>query len=355
MQPFSTVAFLTLAQVTYLVKIQSLMSDVAGSNPHGVMEWGDGMRFTLTPDSFEFTLRALKAGGQARIWVWALVVASLAGNRLSAHEPPGGQIAARHVLSVPVVDGELDDWDDIPPALQLDDFTDLVSGESGLGADATDFGLRVWIAWSDMENRLYVAAEVTDDIHQVDRPAGTATTRIFQDDDMEVFVDADHSGGQYADFSDLAPEDQLARNGTQANHFVLAGPHEDGTEFVNFSAAGWYALPDGHYTQASITHDESTGITRYEFAFVPFDRVNVTADFLSLQHDLTPGQVLGFNLEFNDYDRHSDLFEAKWSLSGGFNAFRLSERFSDLRLLPADPSTMVQDLSWGRIKASLLP
>ncbi|MBT7599077.1 MAG: hypothetical protein HN559_29510 [Gemmatimonadetes bacterium] len=147
-------------------------------------------------------------------------------------------------------------------------------------------------------------------------------------------------------------------NGTEANHFVLAGPHSDGEEFVNFSAAGWYALSEGPYTQAAIRSEpdsEGAGVTRYEMSVVPFDRINIAADFLSVRHDFRPDEVIGFNLEFSDYDARSELFDAKWSLSGGFNAFRLSERFTDLWLEPPARATAIHDVSWGRIKASLSP
>ena len=44
-------------------------------------------------------------------------------------------------------------------------------------------------------NKLYVAARVRDDIHQIDRISGSAATKIFTDDALEIFFDADHSGG----------------------------------------------------------------------------------------------------------------------------------------------------------------
>ncbi len=134
----------------------------------------------------------------------------LAGDALG-HMPTGDMVWAVHLEDgqTPIIDGELDDWEGIAPVLRMSDFGDLVAGAE---PDAADFDVRVWIGWNDNENRLYLAVEVDDDIHQIDRPEGSATTRIFQDDDLEVFVDADHSGGQYADFSDLDPDEQLARN-----------------------------------------------------------------------------------------------------------------------------------------------
>jgi hypothetical protein len=90
--------------------------------------------------------------------------------------------------------------------------------------------------------------------------------------------------------------------------------------------------------------------------FVPFDRIDVDAVFLSDEHPLREGQVIGFNVEFDDYDRFSELLDAKWSLSGGQNAFQLSERFADLMLMPLEGifPTRVEDVSWGHLKASPL-
>ena len=258
---------------------------------------------------------------------------------------------------IPVIDGDLTDWEIVDSGLcvSADQLTDLVNGAV---ANPSDFRATLCVGWNDASNQLYFSAVVVDDVHQIDRPEGTPPALIFQDDDLEIFVDADHSGGQFADFSDLSEDEQLRLNGTEANHFILSGPPPpNGDFFVNFSAAGWYSEPDGEFTQAAVVVD-SPGVVAYELALTPFDRIDVGASFLSVAHDLREGEVLGFNAEFNDFDNHSELYEAKWSLSGGHNAFRLSERFSDLEL--AGPSeqvmgTAIVDRSWGQIKTSIRP
>jgi hypothetical protein len=278
----------------------------------------------------------------------------LAATAAGSHLPDGQEISAFRFPegSDPEVDGLLADWALVGPAtLRTEDFIDLVGGSA---VDPEDLEILVWVGWSPHTNRLYIAAQVRDDNHQVDRPEGTAATRIFQDDDLEVFVDGDHSGGQYADFSDLSDSEQLRRNGAQASHFVLAGPHDDGDFFVNYSAAAWYSEPDGAYTRAALAIEGATGgpaVVRYELSLAIFDEIDMTADFLSRRRRLAENDVIGFNLEFSDYDGHSELLDAKWSLSGGHNAFRLAERFSDLRLEPP-VSTRVQPSTWGRIKST---
>jgi len=290
-----------------------------------------------------------------------VVILDIAADTMAvrAHVPSGITIEAFQFPDglTPVVDGHLADWQLVGPGLTLADFTDLVAGSP---ADLLDLEAEVWVGWNDSDNRLYVAAQVRDDIHQVDRPEGSAA-RIFQDDDLEIFLDPDHSGGQYADFSDLSLEEQLAVNGTEASHFVLAGPHSDGISLVNFSAADWYSLEQGPHSEAAVRFvgvPGGAGTVTYEFSVTPFDLVNVTADFLSRPHDLRDGEVLGFNLELSDYDARSEVFDAKWSLSGGQNAFRLSERFADLRLAGLEARfwpTAVTSNSWARIKASFAP
>ena len=271
-----------------------------------------------------------------------------------AHQPPGVSIRAFQFSDhhKPVIDGDLEDWEivDSGYCVSTDQLTDLVNGAV---PDLSDFRTTLCVGWNDASNQLYVSAVVADDVHQIDRPEGTPPALIFQDDDLEIFVDANHSGGQFADFSDLSEDEQLRLNGTEANHFILSGPPPpNGDFFVNFSAAGWYSEPDGEFTKAAVVA-AMPGVVAYEMALTPFDRIDVGASFLSVAHDLREGEVLGFNAEFNDFDTHSELYEAKWSLSGGHNAFRLSERFSDLKLAGlSEPveGTAILEKSWGQIK-----
>ena len=288
------------------------------------------------------------------------IVLLLATGSATAHLPAGRSFPAFPFEpgAAPVVDGDLSDWIAVDETFVIDteQFLDLVPDDvSDTVVNEQDFSARVRIGWSESENKLYFAARVLDDIHQIDRPHGAATL-MWQDDDMEVFVDADHSGGQFADFSDLSTAEQLRRNGTEANHFVIAGPPPDGDFFLNWSAAAWYALEDGPFTAAAYRFEaevEGLTATSYEMMVAPFDRIDVGAEFQSLRHDLEGGEVLGFNVSFNDFDRNSVIWEAVWSLSGGQNAFRLSERFTDLHLVEGEGgTTAVRDISWGRVKAS---
>ncbi len=262
---------------------------------------------------------------------------------------------------VPVIDGNLDDWALVDDSYTVNtgQFVDLIDGTM---PDANDFDVWLRIGWNKSENKLFFAAQVTDDFHQIDRPAGTAGSLIWQDDNMSIYLDADHSGGQYGNFRNVTAEEQLRLTGSQAQWFTIAGPPPDDDFFVNFSAAAWYALPEGAFTAASYIVHGAVGqrtTTNYEFMVVPFDRVDVRAAFLSREHVLTESEIIGVNVEFWDFDnRGSNIADARWSLTGGQNAHQLAERFADLVLMPLEDRflpTTIAATSWGHLKRSFLP
>ncbi|MEE3234251.1 MAG: hypothetical protein VX294_08810 [Candidatus Latescibacterota bacterium] len=257
----------------------------------------------------------------------------------------------------PEIDGSLADWSLVGKGYEIGNrqFTDLVRDAE---IEPEDMFAQLWVGWSPKLNKVYVAARVRDDVHQIDRPVGSAATKIFTDDALEVFFDVDHSGGQYANFTELTTKEALSINGSTANHFVMAGPSPDDVFFVNYSAASWYALVDGPYTEAAVSHVGrlgEAGVTEYELAVTPFSRVDMGAAFLSIEHSLAEGEVIGFNVEFDDFDGKQEIMDAKWSLSGKFNSYRFAEHFSDLELMPLDrmfvPTLVLTEMSWAAIKA----
>ena len=303
----------------------------------------------------------LREIGLSRIGMALLALGFSSGFGTSAHGhlPPGEIFKAFHFPDrlVPVIDGDLSDWDVVDEScvISTEDFHDLVHDAE---PDPDDFSVRLMVGWNKAENKLYVAAQVRDDLHQIDRLAGTAALRIWQDDSMNIFVDADHSGGQYANFRDLSAEEQFKLNGSAAQHFVIAGPPPDEDFFINFSAAGWYALADGPFTAAAYTLDGMVGgpaVLSYEFMLTPFDRVDIRTDISSEKHFMQENEIIGFNIEFNDFDTSPVIFDAKWSLSGGQNAHMLSERFTDLMLMPQAKISGIQAASWGHLKALFKP
>ena len=94
-------------------------------------------------------------------------------------------------------DGSVGDWLEVlgePTLTSLD----LTPWEEGPGYDPSSFDCRIWLAWHDADNRLYMAAEILDDIYVEwpDRPAHSYPLEAT----VHLLVDGDGSGGTVWDF-----------------------------------------------------------------------------------------------------------------------------------------------------------
>ena len=95
-----------------------------------------------------------------------------------AHEPPGVTYFAFQfpVHALPVVDGDLSDWDMVPEAYQItlsEDFEETVRG-IGTDFDLEDINIRAILGWNEETNRIYSMVEVVDDFlhNKRENPSG---------------------------------------------------------------------------------------------------------------------------------------------------------------------------------------
>ncbi len=93
--------------------------------------------------------------------------------------PNGPRLAARRASPPPTVDGNLNDWPDLP--YLADTVTFRPENWTGIG----DLSVRYDLAWDD--NFLYLAAQVTDDAYVQTQRGET----IFRGDSLELLLDAD--------------------------------------------------------------------------------------------------------------------------------------------------------------------
>ena len=115
---------------------------------------------------------------------------------------------------IDVKDGRIDEWEELwEPSLTTLDFTLTVWNRSTGSTSETetvpnnnpsDFDFRMWMGWNDTHNRLYVSAQVADDIHVRERTGNHSL------DYMYFYVDGDHTGGQYTDFTGDQYRDNFA-------------------------------------------------------------------------------------------------------------------------------------------------
>lgn len=283
-----------------------------------------------------------------------------------AHFPEGVTYFAVQFpdANVPTIDGSLDDWAPVPEAYRIT--TEMMyeqlagMGIGGTGVDLSDMAILLMVGWNENANKLYVGAQTYDNVHMVLRPTGQPTS-MWQQDDLEVMTDFDHSGGQYAGFSDLTPEESKRQVGAQAQQYAYAYPNADGINEVSFMAATWDV--EAPYQEQGYNFEGTNlgpGTTTYEIALTVWQDCNWMGPDQSIEGDLTEGQILGLQFSFGDFDdpENPTQYHAFWTVSGQDETFKRAERFADFLLAPIDDSIdwsvaqAVESNTWGRIKAS---
>lgn len=241
-------------------------------------------------------------------------------------------------------DGTLEDWEAALP-FQAFDITDM--GHAGFGdqpLDPEDIAARVFLAWNDRAQQLYVAIEFVDDVGD-------------RRDQFRLMLDGDHSGGAY----DPAP---TVREGleerTQAQSYDVATYPQDSAEALSRRSGltGW-AYHEPWVDLGHATLGEAPAQSIVEMAITPWDAMVEAADG-SRRSQLVAGRVIGLQLAFPDFDE--DL-ETVWSIGGatvgssGFdgtaNAFADAELIACDRLDCSGTRTAVAPDSWARIKAGV--
>ena len=297
----------------------------------------------------------------------ALALATGFGAPAAAHDPPGviyelWQWPSTHL---PVIDAEISDWDAVPEELWLteQDLNNLHSNpESGSGGssgdvdpDASDLAVRMAFGWNDDTERIYMAYDRFDDFWSMNR------------DDVELAVDADHTGGAYWQTEGMTDEEAARFNNSQAQitHFFHHGALPDMGLPWNWhwsTSADWhldppYSLGVFEWSSPELGQEYTW---QQELWHVWWD------DFIwddpegSVIHDMTEGEIIHLTARNKDGDVDQCCEEGNvedfsdWTL----NFHESSENadfLPDWELLPVQQDllpTAVENDSWGHIKAS---
>jgi len=262
----------------------------------------------------------------------------------SAHFPEGVTYLAVQFPDshIPTIDGDLSDWDLVPDAYRIvteDMYEQLAGmGKAGTGVDLSDMTILLMVGWNESTNLLYTGAQTFDNVHMVLRPAGDPSL-MWQQDDLEIMIDIDHSGGLYAGFSGLTEEENKRQVGAQATQICVAYPNADGINSHVFMAATWagdppYSLEGYNYEG----EDLGEGTTTYELAIVPWVDLNWMGPDQGIVGDLEEGQIVGLQYSFGDFDdpETPTQYHAFWTVSGQDETFKRAERFADFLLTSMD-------------------
>jgi hypothetical protein len=308
----------------------------------------------------------------------AVAVAGLMAGAAQAHQPEGAIWLAWQwpAGTEPTMDGDLSEWQIIPEDFVIDNNTPAPDGDPALivsegntdqVTDLADFSLRFILAWSDRTNRIYGMVDRYDDV--IDLEIGTDDSGCCgQLDTMELGLDADHSGGQYAGFdaeADFGGDAEAATraNGRQAQTFHVGWGRQDGKPWkwnwqheINWdNDPPWSCCEDSFIMSGS---HGTEGTTTAEIYLTPWDEFDHDGPANSVEHNLTEGAIIGFELAPVDMDIATGEDKgAKWTLRAPGDIWNQAGSFTDFLLMPVDESlvdaTAVKRDSWGRIKASV--
>ena len=260
-------------------------------------------------------------------------------------------------------DGTLDDWDAVLPNASLD-HNHFQSWNFGFGnpIDPADMALRVFLAWHNASQTIYVGVERLDDVFVPPEP--------YHDGRVQFMVDGDHSGGQYWFFDAEVGEGQGRRLSLAQAQSYTAIPENpaDGRLLLTPDYLAWTTRPPWGDVGAW-QYGEQPNVSGMEFYVTPFDDLVYDDPVLSRRTVLEPGRIIGFQLQADDGDEPVSVsliyilavpthYATVQDGSSSFGHSFFTENFVDGELIPcyhgdcSRASTAVQPSSWARIKAA---
>ena len=256
-------------------------------------------------------------------------------------------------------DGSVDDWLEVlgEPTLTPLDFA--IRPHMFPDYDPSSFDFRLWLAWHDASNHLFVAAEIVDDIYvHVDEFFERHTRFPPVEATVHFLVDGDRSGGAVDGVDSIVQ--------AQGYWAVAQNYRTDSNLTLNYNLDGevpWVTQMPYADGGGSIVDSRPRSYV-VEFYLTPFDRLTLEDPEQSLVSDLFADKTIGFSISMVDKDedpgrgkfmpdRAHALFgpDASWENLGG-----TSDLWAIGILLGANggtDGTAVESVTWARIKASL--
>jgi cellulose/xylan binding protein with CBM9 domain len=267
------------------------------------------------------------------------------------HYPPGEFLFAVQFPdeNLPTVDGNIAEWSvipQIPYEVGNDMMSDAVYSKVRGEIDVSDLSVRQIVGWNDNNNRLYIMAEVFDNVHNADRedPA-----QFWADDAWEIYINPTHEDGG----------DDAGLDYTIKQSFNFAMPPIGGNWGQNLPDFEWRVDPFNNDTwqlDFSFEGEEFGESTYYyELWIQPLDFIPEDGDREAAEEtDLEEGQIIAMSWTFGDFDEPGTTYQGFWSTSPNGccradNDMVMSEMDDSIDWGAAP--TAVESNTWGRIKA----
>ena len=203
---------------------------------------------------------------------------------------PFRELTDEMVAQIDLKDGSIEDWLEVlgEPTLTGLDFAGYPDDY-----DPSSYDCRLWLAWHEAADRLYIAAEIVDDIYvDIEKPS----SGYYGDSTVWFFVDGDMSGGNLRDRVSFF-------HMMQAQHYTAFARTYRNKSNVDLEIviSTWMdQLPyaDGGGDMV----DSQPIISVVEFFVTPFDHLIWDAPEKSAISDLFEGKTIGFALSLADMD-----------------------------------------------------
>ena len=258
-------------------------------------------------------------------------------------------------------DGSLNEWEDFLPGASLD-FLDFGSNAQVADAhvDPNDLAFRVFLGWSDVEQRIYIGVERYDDVY-INTYDGGGMMQMWRHDGLEVMIDGDHSGGQYRNWSgDYGEEELLHLWDGQAQRYFMLPESPDGHLICSDNEYQEWATHPPWAEVGGAQRGDAPSVATIEAAITPWDDLHWKGPEYSTPSPLFAGKYIGFQIVVGDFDAEPGKHSGYYSVAAEAPLAIDSSTFVDGVLLsyadgawhePESVSAVRQD-SWGRIKAS---
>ncbi len=281
------------------------------------------------------------------------VTASLCSGHVGERVVPIFEIPDELLSEIDIHDGEIGDWLTVigEPSLTGLDLTPDFGSTFGEEYNPSDLDFRIWLAWHQRLNRVYIAAEGVDDDF-VDLGDG------FSDGYVRLEIDGDHSGGVFTSFVKGEEGFDTLWQGVQ---LFDGGPLSYGREpavsmlsEVPPEECCWFSEPPFADVGGAI-YGDSPFVWMTEMYVTPFDRLVPESREETAISELRPEGIIGLVVVVFDIDSND---------TGVFVIPPLNrevkqgpDQFADGLLIPVGGSagSAVESVSWARIKASLEP
>ena len=249
-----------------------------------------------------------------RRWIAVLVLSLVLGlvGLVPAHVGervyPVFELTDQDLSLIDLHDGSVGDWEYVVGEASVIalDFRTVASAGS---YDPVDLDFRIWLAWHDATNRIYVAMERADDIYTnlFDRSHDPAMkTMTIYDGSMYFYVDGDRSGGQWVGLGTNEEEERFLNHQQAQGYKAIAetfdeGPKLDLLQRPPYELEQFFLTPPYADAGGGVFGERPT-ISVTEMYVTAFDRLEWNSAEQSVVSELYPGKVIGIFVSVFDND-----------------------------------------------------